>query len=109
MLASSTTASATAAPPSANRALFTMPLVFGGPLRWRLGGNAANSLFARGGGGDGAPPYARDLVRELDPHDRPEDHRHRDERPGGHRLPGKKPDHRDPHPPGVVGAGADDR
>src|SRR2546425_9166010 len=64
VLATSTATSATAAPPSANRALFTMPLVFGGPLRWRLGGNAANSLFARGGGGDGAPPDARDLVRE---------------------------------------------
>src|SRR2546430_1558733 len=54
-LASSTTASAAAAPPSANSVFFTMPLVSGGPLRWRLGGNAANSLFA-GDGGDGAAP-----------------------------------------------------
>src|SRR3989441_230733 len=106
VLATSTATSATAAPPSANRALFTMPLVFGGPLRWRLGGNAANSLFARGGGGDGAPPDAPGLVRELDPHDPPQDHRPRDERPGGHRVPGEQARQEEPEPPGERRRGA---
>src|SRR2546427_10185980 len=109
VLATSTATSATAAPPSANRALFTMPLVFGGPLRWRLGGNAANSLFAGGGGGDGAPPYARDLMRELDPHNGPENHRHRDERAGGHRLSEDEPTQENRDHRVDVGVGPDDR
>src|SRR5438552_15807233 len=90
-LASSTTASAAAAPPSANSVFFTMPLVSGGPLRWRLGGNAANSLFAGAGGGDSGPPDSRKPVRVLDTHDGLENHRHRNKRPSSHRLTVHKP------------------